>query len=418
MSALRSIAYSILALVLTVGVSRAAEPPYSSIVIDAKSGQVLSATDENEKRYPASLTKMMTLYLVFEGLRAGSLTLDQKLPVSSHAASRPPSRLGLKAGQKIRVRDAILALTTKSANDAAVVLAEAVGGTETAFARKMTAKARELGMTHTVFRNASGLPDRGQVSTARDMARLSQALVADFPDRYHFFSARSFSWGGRTYRTHNHLLNDYGGVDGIKTGYIRASGFNVATSAVRGGRRLIAVVMGGKTAAARDRQMAHLLDTAFDGGVAVASKARPARPPVGRVASATDTPWLHAREAATTERDASAAPSAPILTAASAGGPGMGMPAGLPGDRSWAIQVGVFSNPSSAETVARKAALLLDDLPEAVTVGVTTKARPGAGPLYRARIMGVSRELALDACKQLVRRQMECWPVAAAEPAA
>jgi len=418
MPVLRSIAFSILALVLTIGASRAAEPRYASIVIDAQSGQVLSATDENERRYPASLTKMMTLYLVFESLRAGRLTLDQTLPVSSHAASRPPSRLGLKRGQKIRVRDAILALTTKSANDAAVVLAEAVGGTETAFARKMTAKARELGMTRTVFRNASGLPDRGQVSTARDMARLSQALVADFPERYHFFSARSFSWGGRTYRTHNHLLNDYGGVDGIKTGYIRASGFNVATSAVRGGRRLIAVVMGGKTAAARDRQMAHLLDTAFDGGVAVASTARPPRRSVGQVASAADTPWRHAARSPAMERDAAAAPAAPVLTAASAGGAGMGMPAGLAGDRSWAIQVGVFSNPSSAESVAHKAARLLDDLPEAVTVGVTTKARPGAGPLYRARIMGVSRELALDACKQLVRRQMECWPVAAAEPAA
>src|SRR5690606_18939367 len=179
MPVLRSIALSILAIVLIIGAPRAAEPAYSSIVIEAESGQVLSATNENETRYPASLTKMMTLYLVFESLRAGRLTLDQTLPVSSHAASRPPSRLGLKPGQRIRVRDAILALTVKSANDAAVVLAEAVAGTETAFARKMTAKARELGMSRTVFRNASGLPDHGQVSTARDMARLSQALIAD-----------------------------------------------------------------------------------------------------------------------------------------------------------------------------------------------------------------------------------------------
>lgn len=418
MPVLRSIALSILAIVLTIGAPRAAEPAYSSIVIEAESGQVLSATNENETRYPASLTKMMTLYLVFESLRAGRLTLDQTLPVSSHAASRPPSRLGLKPGQRIRVRDAILALTVKSANDAAVVLAEAVAGTETAFARKMTAKARELGMSRTVFRNASGLPDHGQVSTARDMARLSQALIADFPDRYHFFSARSFSWGGRTYRTHNHLLNDYGGVDGIKTGYIRASGFNVATSAMRGGRRLIAVVMGGKTAASRDRQMAHLLDTAFDRGIAVASRTRPDRRPVLPVASAADTPWRYAASSTSTDHAAVATRSTPVLTPASAGSTATAMPAALGGDRSWAIQVGVFSNPSSAESVARKAAMLLDGLPEAVTVGVTTKARPGAGPLYRARIMGVSRELALDACKQLVRRQMECWPVAAAEPAA
>lgn len=404
----------LLALLPAVTAAGTAQAGYASIVIEADSGRVLYAVDENETNYPASLTKMMTLYLVFEALDAGSLRLDQALPVSSHAAGRPPSRLGLRPGQSIRVRDAILALTTKSANDAAVVLAEAVGGTEAAFARKMTAKARELGMASTVFRNASGLPDRAQVSTARDLARLSQALIHHHPERYHYFSARSFSWGGRTYGTHNHLLNDYGGVDGIKTGYIRASGFNVATSAVRGGQRLIAVVMGGETASLRDRHMAALLDTAFE-GIAMARSNWPDRPPVVPVASAS---LPHPRGADTTQitHRAPAVAAAPTRVIPVSSGASSVERIQLVGDRTWAIQVGVFSSPASAEMVARKAAGLLQDLPDAVTVGVTTKNRPNDLPLYRARIIGVSREIALEACERLVRSEMECWPVSAEEP--
>lgn len=405
----------LLALLPAVTAAGAAQAGYASIVIEADSGRVLYAVDENETNYPASLTKMMTLYLVFEALDAGTLKLDQALPVSSHAAGRPPSRLGLRPGQSIRVRDAILALTTKSANDAAVVLAEALGGTEAAFARKMTTKARELGMASTVFRNASGLPDRAQVSTARDLARLSQALIHHHPERYHYFSARSFSWGGRTYGTHNHLLNDYGGVDGIKTGYIRASGFNVATSAVRGGQRLIAVVMGGETASLRDRHMAALLDTAFE-GIATAKATWPDRPPVIPVASAST---LHPRGTSTaqaTHRTVPAAAAAPTQMIPVSTSGGSAEQIRLVGDRTWAIQVGVFSSPASAEMVAQKAARLLYDLPDAVTVGVTTKSRPNNAPLYRARIIGVSREVALQACERLVRSEMECWPVSAEEP--
>ena len=236
---------------------------YASIVIDAHSGEVLHADKADRRAYPASLTKMMTLYMLFEALDQGRLSMTSKLKVSSRAAGMPPSKLGLKRGQSIAVRDAIKALVTKSANDVAVVVAEALGGSEQKFARMMTEKARSLGMTRTTFRNASGLPNNQQLSTARDMARLSQALMRNFPKHYGVFSTRSFSYGGRKYKNHNKLLKNYAGTDGIKTGYTHASGFNLAASVVRDGRRLIAIVFGGKTAKSRDRHMRKLLDRNF-----------------------------------------------------------------------------------------------------------------------------------------------------------
>jgi len=236
---------------------------YASIVIDAETGDIISASRPDREIYPASLAKMMTLYLLFEALDEGRLTLDQPLKVSRAAARVSPSKLGLKAKQTIKVKDVILALVTKSANDAAVVASEALGGTERKFAKVMTAKARELGMSRTTFKNASGLPNRRQVSTARDLAKLAQALLRDFPQHYHYFSEKSFSYKGRSYRNHNKLLRSYKGADGIKTGYIRASGFNLVASVVRHGRRLIAVVIGGKTSRSRDRHIAGLLDKSF-----------------------------------------------------------------------------------------------------------------------------------------------------------
>jgi len=194
---------------------------YASIVVDADSGQVLHAVNADTRNYPASLTKMMTLYMLFEQLEKGAMTLDQALPVSKRAAGMPPSKLGLKQGGSIKVEDAILALTTKSANDVAVVVAEALGGTEINFAKLMTARAQEIGMTRSTFRNASGLPNRGQKSTARDMVRLAKALMEDFPQYYHYFSRTSFSYNGRTYRNHNRLLKSYNGTDGIKGKKIR-----------------------------------------------------------------------------------------------------------------------------------------------------------------------------------------------------
>jgi D-alanyl-D-alanine carboxypeptidase len=236
---------------------------YASIVIDADSGFVLSEKHADKKLHPASLTKMMTLYLTFEALDNGTLQKNSRIRVSKHAAGQEPSKLGLTAGSTIRVEDAILALVTKSANDAAATLAEAIGGSEAQFASLMTRKAKALGMVNTRFTNASGLHQPSQVSTARDMALLSLALMRDHPRHYKYFSTASFTFAGKTYRNHNHLMKTYKGMDGLKTGYVYASGYNLAASAVRDGRRLIGVVFGGRTAKSRNDHMAELLDAAF-----------------------------------------------------------------------------------------------------------------------------------------------------------
>ncbi|MBF0161165.1 MAG: D-alanyl-D-alanine carboxypeptidase [Magnetococcales bacterium] len=238
---------------------------YADLVMDAKTGRILHATHPDELRHPASLTKMMTLYLAFQALKSGQLRLDQQLPISQNAASQAPSKLGLRAGQQIRVEDALLGLVTKSANDATVVVAEALGGSEEQFARIMTKKARSMGMSRTVFRNPSGLPDPEQVTTARDMAILGYALVYHYPQYYPYFSREGFTYAGVHHNNHNHLMSRYQGMDGIKTGYIRASGFNLVASTVRGSTRLIGVVFGGRSAVARDNKMAALLDQAFAG---------------------------------------------------------------------------------------------------------------------------------------------------------
>lgn len=241
----------------------AAQAKYASIVIDFETGEVLYSRNADTRNYPASLTKMMTLYLTFEAIESGSLRLDQALKVSRRAAGQAPSKLGLAAGSTISVEDAILALVTKSANDIATVLAEALGGTEWEFAVIMSRKARALGMANTTFQNASGLPNRKQLSSARDMGNLAIALMQRFPSYYHYFSVTEFRLNGKTYKNHNNLLEHYPGTDGLKTGYIAASGFNVAVSVTREGHRLIGVVLGGKTAKSRDAHMAELLDKSF-----------------------------------------------------------------------------------------------------------------------------------------------------------
>jgi len=238
-------------------------PPVSTIVIDANSGAVLQATNPDAPRHPASLTKMMTLYLLFERLQQGKLTLDSRLPVSAHAAAQAPSKLGLKPGDSISVEHAIDAIVTKSANDIAVVIAEAIGGDEPNFARMMTAKARQLGMMHTFYHNASGLPDEAQITTARDQSIIGRALRDRFPQYYHFFSTKAFAFRGHTIRGHNHLLSRVDGVDGLKTGYIRESGFNIVTSVHRGSHYLIAVMFGGRTTPARDAHVAELIAENF-----------------------------------------------------------------------------------------------------------------------------------------------------------
>lgn len=236
---------------------------YAAIVVDADTGEVLHARNQDDPRYPASLTKVMTLYMLFDAIDAGEVSLKDKMKVSRNAAAQPPSNLRLKAGDTISVEDAIYALVTKSANDVAVVVAEFLGGSERKFAAQMTDKASELGLANTTFRNASGLPNTAQLTTARDLAILADALLDNHGDYYHYFQTQRFSWGGMTYKSHNNLLGDVDGVDGIKTGYTRASGFNLMTSAERDGRRVIAIMLGGASAKSRDAHVTELVESAF-----------------------------------------------------------------------------------------------------------------------------------------------------------
>ena len=237
----------------------AANSKYAGIVVDAKTGKVLYANHANSRRYPASLTKIMTLYILFEELEAGRMSLNTRLKASKHSAGQPPSKVGLRPGHTISVRDAIGALVTKSANDVAATVGENIEGSEPAFARRMTRTAHQLGMRRTQFRNASGLPNRHQYTTAADMARLGRAIQERFPKYYKYFSTRVFTYKGRRYGNHNKLLGRVKGVDGIKTGYIRASGFNLVTSVRDRGRHVVAVVFGGRTGRSRDAQMRKLI---------------------------------------------------------------------------------------------------------------------------------------------------------------
>jgi D-alanyl-D-alanine carboxypeptidase len=236
---------------------------YSAVVVEARTGTVLIDAGADEPRYPASLTKMMTLYMLFEALREGRTQLTSRIVMSEEAASRPPSKLGIPPGGGLTVEQAILALVTKSANDVAAAVGEHIGGSEERFAQMMTMRARSLGMTQTRFRNASGLPDWEQVTTARDMALLGRRLFTDFPNRYHYFGTVHFAWGRAQIRNHNRMLGDYDGADGIKTGFINASGFNIVTSAQRDGVRLVGATFGGSSWVERDRHMGALLDQGF-----------------------------------------------------------------------------------------------------------------------------------------------------------
>ena len=239
-------------------------PAFSSIIVDANSGGTLQATSADSLRHPASLTKIMTLYMLFEQLESGKIKLDTQMDVSAFASQQAPTKLGLRPGQSLRVEDAIKGLVTRSANDAAVVIAEAIAGDEDDFAKAMTRKARALGMSKTVYKNASGLPDDDQVTTARDQATLGRAIQDRFPKYYRYFSTEAFNYRGRSIRNHNKLLGRVEGVDGIKTGYTRASGFNLVTSMKRGNRYLVGVVMGGRSGGSRDAIMRNLLAEHLD----------------------------------------------------------------------------------------------------------------------------------------------------------
>ncbi len=385
-----------------------------SIIIDADTGRVLSEMNADSITYPASLTKMMTLYLTFEALNSGRIRLDQSLPVSSEAASKSPTKLHLVPGDSVQVHDLILGIVTKSANDAAAVLGEGLAGSEPAFADLMTAKARQLGMTNTVYRNASGLPDPEQRTTARDMAQLGLALYHDFPREYRYFATREFFFRGRVILTHNHLLDWYEGADGIKTGYIGASGFNLAASAVRNGHRLIGVVMGGASAGSRDREMAALLDQGFAevGGdpTPVARREVPApvaaetetdqpepvrpRDKIGQLAKAARKIAAHLSPVAKAE----AAPIAHQLRPP-------------PETDRWSIQLGAFHIESAAEQAAHSAAMVPGARGKPVQIVPPSKG--GKEHVYRARLLNFSPQEAQDTCAALHKKKIDCSVVPA-----
>ncbi|NRP85641.1 D-alanyl-D-alanine carboxypeptidase DacA [Ensifer adhaerens] len=247
--------------VFFLGTLSTAEAGQASYLVDVQSGQTLEASNQDELNYPASLTKMMTLYLAFEALHDGRLKWDQNLTMSENAESKEPFKLAVGVGGKVTVREAVQGIVVLSANDAAVAIGEQLGGSEDSFGKMMTEKAHQLGMSNTVFKNASGLPDPEQVTTARDLATLGVALMRDFPEEFKLFSMRGIKFRGMKLRGHNNLMYRYAGADGIKTGYTDASGYNLVTSATKNGRRVVGVVMGEKTARIRDDKMASLLDT-------------------------------------------------------------------------------------------------------------------------------------------------------------
>lgn len=379
-------------------------PVHEAILIDADTGAVLSQSNADASAYPASLTKMMTLYLTFEALNRGRIGLDTRLPVSALAARQQPTKLGLKPGSTVSVRDLILGIVTRSANDAAVVLAEGIGGSQAAFTRRMTATARRLGMTRTVYVNASGLPDPRQRTTARDVARLALALHRNFPHYWHYFATREFDFRGQTVTSHNHLLDWYPGADGIKTGFIDNSGFNLAASAVRHGKRLIGVIFGGRTAHSRDEAMAALLNRGFAELAAARHGTRLAS--AGTIGSRPHQRRSSAAEAASRL----AAHLSPIARAEAATRPAERASADrhrhdlAARDRDWSVQLGAFGSKAAAREIARRAARLPVARGRQVQIVKPDK-------LYRARLVSFSRHGARHACARLARHDFSCLVV-------
>lgn len=405
----------------------------SAIVVDMNSGSILYSQSADLPRYPASLTKMMTLYVLFGYLRAGKVTPTSELVVTPHAASQAPTKLGLKPGATISTTDAVKALVTQSANDAAVTIAENLAGTEENFARVMTDTARSIGMNATTFRNASGLPNEDQITTARDMATLAAHLIHDYPEYYGVFETRYFTFNGRKYRNHNKLLFGYQGCDGIKTGYTKASGFNLTASVHRRNKHLVAVVLGGKTGGQRDAAMRSLLDRHF-------AKATDTKPtPAQLLASLVPAPSPPAvQKPAYTLAPPTPAPSAPTAPAAEAstdtpadtatdteegdtGDPAEPIKASLtvtePAPKAtikpskyqgaFQVQVGAFTSEAEAENrlgmVQQRASDLLDG-----HMPFTTSFMRGDEEWYRARFAGFSRESAQAACAALKKMSLDC----------
>ena len=346
---------------------------YASIVVNAKTGEIVHGTNVDTRNYPASLTKIMTLFMVFEALDAKKWTLRKRLKVSYRAARQPASKLGLRAGQTISVEDAVLALVTKSANDVAVVVAENMHKTERKFALAATALARKIGMTRTTFRNASGLPHRGQLSTARDMARLAQVLIHRHGKFYHYFSRTQFSYDGRKHRNHNKLLASYEGADGIKTGYIRASGFNLAASAKRQDTRVIGVIFGGNSSKHRNKLMTRLLNKGF------------------RIIDSSNRPQI----AETKEKlERKPTKTTQVIKRSS--------------KTQWGVQVGAYNRYAQARESAQIAMDLATNHLAAGVIQVVPLTTRRGRTLYRSRIHGLGKRTAYAACRILERKNRPC----------
>ena len=390
------------------------------LIVDATSGREIVSDQADELRHPASLTKLMTIYLTFSALDSGRLSLGDGLPVSSNALNAPPTKMGLTPGGSVNVRDATMALVTRSANDAAIVLAEALGGDEPSFARLMTQKARQLSMSSTVFRNASGLPHREQVTTARDLARLANALMRDFPHYYAVFSVQSYTYRGRPLDNHNRMLGTYEGADGLKTGYTAASGFNLVMSAMRDNRRLIGVVMGGESASRRDRQMAELMDRGFASaqtmGVSPWTSIR--KPPSARYNAAQFVPGTPLQETpravAVAKAEPPAPPAAPPQAAAlRVAGPAVPTPRELetPSLGSWVIQVGSFNESQSAQLALGRASAALPSTLRSTAAATVDEIQMANKVFHRARLTNLSQEQAIDGCKRLEKQKIYCAPL-------
>lgn len=378
---------SILALALTKPCSAST----SSITIDAETGSVLAASNADSLRYPASLTKLMTLYITFDALEKGLIHMEDKLPVSRRAANMSPSRLGLRPGEKIRVKDAVMAVVVKSANDCAAVLAEGLGYSEENFAKTMTKVAHELGMKNTTFRNASGLPNKQQKTTARDMALLGAAMYHHFPQYYKLFATKKFTYKNQTIYTHNHLLKTFEGADGMKTGFTNASGYNIVTSAERNGKRVIAVTMGHNTAKLRDKKVAQLMNQGLK-QLAMNSKV--------------------------TETNMYAAIEEPIKQVSAEKDDTIGQNAdnSVENENIWGIQIGAFSNYAKARnyalTIKKEIIKKAQDKP--IDVEPFQK---GAAIIYRSKIIGFAKNEAATLCNKLKKSNKSCIVVASEKSA-
>ena len=392
----RALIFVVVTVLLLAAFAAGAKPGeagYASIVLDADTGEVLRSRNADTRNFPASLTKMMTLYMLFEELDSERMNLGTKLKVSKRAAGQPASKLGLKRGETISVRQAIKALTTKSANDVATVVAEAISGTEWEFAVAMTKRARGLGMKRTRFRNASGLPNRKQLSSARDMGILAMAMLRDFPHYYDYFSSTSFTYDGVVHRTHNKLLGRYPGMDGMKTGYIRASGFNLVASALRDGRRVIAVVFGGRTAKSRDKHMVNLLDLGFE---RVAKRDRKRSITQYGGLQSRKIPLPLGKPGTFVEMVRGIAPGVPLPTRP------------RPTIGKWAIQIGAYRSVLAAESALQLASGRLDMLLVDAAASLTPIELKRGNILYRARFLGLGKSEAAKACDLLKLATIPC----------